>query len=217
MATAWGTLFPLTVSSWGANPEYNTDITKGKSGAEVRNANWQDALLSFNAVFAVRTYADIDTLLTFFHAVKGREQSFLVKDWSDYTIPRTNIGTGDGVDTTFQLVKKYVHGVIGTYTRTITKPKAIEGVGGVRVWVNNVELAAADYSFSSVTGIITLSAAPTAGHAVEASCDEFYVPCRLDIDKLPIEMLHFWVDGITSEKYGLINVPDIPLCEVRGE
>lgn len=213
--TAWGTLFPLEVSGWGGNVRYNTDITIGKSGAEVRNANWEDPLLSFNAAFAVKTYADIATLVTFFHNCKGREQSFLVKDYSDYAITRTNIGTGDGSDVTYQLVKKYVHGVIGTYTRTITKPKALEGVGGVRVWVNNVELAAAAYSFSSTSGIITLSAAPTAGHAVEASCDEFYVPCRFDIDELPIELLNWWVQS--SADYANVNIPEIPLKEVRGE
>lgn len=213
--TAWGTLFPLEVSSFGANVRYKTDITIGKSGAEVRNANWQDPLLSFNAGFAVKTYADINTLITLFHAVKGREQSFLVKDYSDYKIERTNIGTGDNVDTTFQLVKKYVHGVIGTYTRTITKPKAIEGVGGVRVWVNNSELPTTDFSFSSTTGIITMVSAPAGAEAVEASCDEFYVPCRFDIDELPIELMNWWVQS--GADYANVNIPDIPLVEVRGE
>lgn len=213
--TAWGTLFPLEVSKWGANPRYLTDVIVGRNGQEVRNAIWQDPLYSYNAAFAVKSYADIATLMTFFHNVRGREQSFLVKDPADYKIERTNIGTGDGSDTTFQLVKKYTHGVIGTYTRTITKPKAIEGVGGVRVWVNNVELATSAFSFSSVTGIITLSTPPTASHAVEASCDEFYVPCRFDIDELPVELLTYWVQNGTDTAN--VNIPDIPLVEVRGE
>ena len=212
---AFGTLFPLPVSGWGANINYKTDITVGGNGQEARNAVWQDPLMSFNAAFAVKTYADIDTLQTFFHVCKGREQSFLVKDLADFRIPRTTIGTGTGALTTFQLVKKYVHGVIGTYTRTITKPKQIEGAGGVRVWVNNVELADSAFSFSSTTGIITLSSAPANGHAVEASCDEYYVPCRFDIDELPIELLHYWVDS--GSDGGIVQVPDIKLREVRGE
>lgn len=213
--TAWGTTFPLEVSGFGSNIRYQTDIIVGRNGQEVRNALWQDPLYSYNAAFGVKSYADIETLQIFFHAVKGREQSFLVKDYADFEIPRTTIGTGDGADTTFQLIKTYVHGVIGTYTRTITKPKALEGVGGVRVWVNNVELDAADYSFSSSTGIITIPVAPTIGHAVEASCDEFYVPCRFDIDELPVQLLTFWVEA--AGNYANVQVPDIPLVEVRGE
>lgn len=209
--SAWGMTFPLTVSRWGASTKYSTSIIVGNNGQEVRNANWQDPLRKFNAAFQVRTYEDISTLLSFFNAVKGREQSFLVKDWSDFEIDRTNIGTGDGIDTTFQLVKVYVNAVAGNYTRTITKPKAVKGVGGVRVWVNNVELATSAFSFSSVTGIITLSSAPSVGHAVEASCDEFYVPCRFDTDELPVDVMMYAVDT------GLVEIPEIPLIEVRGE
>lgn len=212
--TAWGMTFPLEVGRWGATPMYNTDITVGKAGYEVRNANWQDPLYKFNAAFAIKSYADINTLVSFFHAVKGREQSFLVKDYSDYEVARTTIGTGDGSDTTFQLVKVYINAVAGNYTRTITKPKAIEGVGGVRVWVNNVELSTSAFSFSSTTGIITIPSPPSVGHAVEASCDEFYVPVRFDTDELPIELLNWWV---SSDDYANVQIPDIPLIEVRGE
>lgn len=151
-----------------------------------------------------------------FLLVKGREQSFLVQDMSDFQIERQNIGTGDGSDTTFQLKKSYVNAVIGTYDRTITKPKQIEGVGGVRVWVNNVELTAGQYSFSSVTGIITLSVAPTIGHAVEASCDVFFVPVRFDIDELPVDMLNYWLDAAGDDRSN-VEIPTIPLIEVRGE
>lgn len=209
--TAWGMLFPLTVSKWGAATQFNTSIIVGNNGQEVRNANWQDPLRKFNAAFHVRTYEDISTLLSFFNAVRGREQSFLVKDWSDFESARTTIGTGDGVTQNFQLVKTYINAVAGNYTRTITKPKQVEGVGGVRVWVNNVELATSAFSFSSTTGIINIPSAPTAGHAVEASCDEFYVPCRFDVDELPVDIMMYAVER------KLVEIPDIPLCEVRGE
>ncbi len=170
--TAHSTLFPLNTGLTGltAGIRYNTDITVGKSGYESRNANWQDPLLVFNASLAIKTYADIDTLRTFFHGVKGREQSFLIKDYQDYSSIRTTIGTGDASDTTFQLIKNYTHATLGTYVRNITKPVQIEGSGGVRVWVNNVELATSAFSFSSSTGIITIPSPPANGHAVEASC-----------------------------------------------
>jgi uncharacterized protein (TIGR02217 family) len=208
-------LFPLDVGQWGSAIRYQTDITIGRNGQEVRNAVWQDPLFAYNAAFNIKTYDDIATLQEFFHLCKGREQSFLVKDYADFQIPRTQIGTGDNSDTTFQLVKKYTDGVLGTYTRTITKPKQLEGAGGVRVWVNNSELATNQFSFSESTGIITTGSAPTTGHAVEASCDEFYVPVRFDIDELPLDLLNFWVSGDTEN--GLVQIPDIRLVEVRGE
>lgn len=203
--------FPLTVSSWGASPRYLTDITVGRNGQEVRNAVWQDPLYSFNAAFAVKTYADIATLLAFFHACKGREQSFLVKDQSDYSITRQTIATGDGADTTFQLVKTYNPG-FGSYQRSITKPKA----SSLTVWVNNVQKTeTTHYTFSTSTGIITFTGGntPANGHAIEAACTEYYVPVRFNVDELPVELLHAWVDS--GSDVGIVNVPEVPLVEVR--
>lgn len=213
--TAWGTTYSLTVSALERQLRYKTDVITGRNGQEVRNRLWQDPLYSYSLSHSIKSYDDIETLETLFHNVGGREQSFLVLDQGDFDAPRTNIGTGDGSDTTFQLVKKYVHGVIGTYTRNITKPKAVEGVGGVRVWVNNVELNASDYSFSSSTGIVTIPSAPGIGHAVEASIDEFYVPVRFDIDELPTVLLNYWVSS--GQNYSNVEIPSIPLVEVRGE
>jgi len=204
--------FPLTVSQWGASPSYLTDITVGRNGQEVRNAVWQDPLYRFNAAFAVKTYADIETLVEFFHAVRGREQSFLVKDWSDFAITRQTIGTGDGADTTFQLIKTYTTS-FGSYQRTITKPVAAEDSTGVLVWVNNVAVAAANRSHSTSTGIITLTSAPANGHLVEASCAEFYVPVRFDVDTIDIQMVSYWVSAGASASN--VMVPDIGLVEVR--
>lgn len=215
MATAWGTTFPITISSLSRRLRYQTDITVGKNAQEVRNAVWQDPLYAYNLGFNIKDYADIRTIETLFYMVRGREQSFLVLDQGDFKVERTQIGTGNGSATTFQLVKKYVHAVIGTYTRNITKPKQVEGVGGVRVWVNNVELTPAEYSFSSVTGIITIPTPPPSSQAVEASCDEFYVPVRFDIDELPTDMMSYWVASGADKSN--VQIPEIPLVEVRGE
>lgn len=213
--TAWGTLYPLTISGLDRELCWMTDITTGRNGQEVRNALWEDPLYKYTLISSIKSYDDIETIETMFYAVRGKEQSFLVKDTGDFDSPRTTIGTGTGALTTFQLIKTYVHGVIGTYTRTITKPKALEGVGGVRVWVNSVELATSAFSFSSSTGVITLSVAPTMGHVVEASCDEFYIPVRFDIDEFPTSIVNYW--QASSVNIANVQIPNIPLREVRGE
>jgi uncharacterized protein (TIGR02217 family) len=209
------TVFPLDVGQFGSSIRYQTDITVGRNGQEVRNAVWQDPLFTYNAAFNIKTYDDIATLQAFFHLCKGREQSFLVKDYADYSISRTSIGTGDDSDTTFQIVKKYTEGVLGTYTRTITKPTTVEGSTGVRVWVDNSEVTGANFSVSGSTGIITLTSPPPMGKDVEMSCALFYVPVRFDVDELPIELLNYWVSGATIN--GLVEIPEIRLVEVRGE
>lgn len=204
--------FPLTVSQWQKAVAYSTDVIVGRNGQEVRNAMWQDPLMKFNAAFTVRSYADINTLATFFHAMKGREQSFLVKDWSDFQISawtQSTTATGVGV-TDFQLVKRY-NQTIGAgsseYIRTIKYPKtgtvtARKG-DGTPLTVSSVNTS---------TGVVTLSAAVTSG-TVEFKCTEFYVPCRFDTDELPIEMLSYWLSSGADKSN--VTVPDIPMIEVR--
>lgn len=206
--------FPLTVSEWSKAVMYKTDVVVGRNGQEVRNAIWQDPLLKFNAAFAVRNYADIGTLTTFFHAMKGREQSFLVKDYADFKIDTwtaSTTATGAAV-TQFQLVKRYSQTISGspvTYVRTIKHPKtdavtARNSVGPTTLTVSSV---------NGSTGMVTLSAAATSG-TVELQCTEFYVPVRFDIDELPIEMLNYWVQSGADKSN--VQVPDIPLVEVRN-
>lgn len=203
------TQFPLTVSEWQKSVVYQTDVIVGRNGQEVRNALWQDPLLKFNAAFAVRTYADIQTLVTFFHAMKGREQSFLVKDWADFAITdwTQSSDTANSSRTTFQLVKRYTEAVMGTYVRTIKYPK----VSSVTCQVAGSPVTPSSVSLS--TGVVTLPSAPTTGQSVTFKCTEFYVPCRFDVDELPVEMLNYWVANGADRSD--VSVPEIPLVEVR--
>lgn len=205
--------FPLVVSEWGKSVAYQTDVVVGRNGQEVRNAIWQDPLMRFNAAFAVRSYADIATLTNFFHAMKGREQSFLVKDYADFKIDTwtaSTTATGTGV-TQFQLVKRYTQTIGGspvTYVRTIKHPKT-DAVTAQKGDLTPLTVS----SVNGSTGMVTLSAAVTSG-TVELQCTEFYVPVRFDIDELPVEMLSYWVAN--SADKSIVEVPDIPLVEVRN-
>lgn len=208
--------FPLAVKGWAGSPKFMTDISVGKSGNEVRNRVWQDPLWIFNASFGIRDRADVETLLNFFIAVGGKEQSFLVKDYQDFSIPAwtsMSPATGTGALTVFQIVKPYTYSGLGTYNRVIKKPKQLEGVGGVRVQVNGSEIAASAFSFSETTGIVTIPAAPTSGHTVKISCDEFYVPVRFDVDEIPIDMILYALQSGVPRS--LSDLPEIPLVEDR--
>jgi len=204
------TPFPLEVSTFGHNIRYSTDITVGKNGQEVRNANWQDALRSYNAGFGIRTLDDVHTLRDFFHSVRGRETAFLLKDYTDFKVTNQALNgliVPDGARTQFQIFKVYQNALGIFIRRDITKPKT------ATTTVTTTPAAGA-YTVSATTGIITFTTAPPVGTSIYVTT-EFYVPARFDTDELPLDMLTYWVSGATT--ISLSEIPDVPLVEVRYE
>lgn len=190
--------FPTDISYGSSGgPEYATDVVASSSGYEQRNVNWDQARTRYNVAHGVKTKAQLDALIAFFRARKGRAHGFRFKDWTDYQATET-LGTGDGTRTQFQLIKSYVSGVV-TETRTIKKPVA----GTVQVYKNAV-LQSSGVSVGTTTGVVTFTVAPTVGQVITASF-QFDVPVRFDTDKLSASL----------DAYGIHSWLDIPLVEVR--
>ncbi len=118
--------FPEDIS-YGANggPTFNTDITIVQSGMEQRNANWMDALHTYNVSHNIKTFDQITQLKKFFMQVRGRLIGFRFKDWVDYTISKTeSLINEDGIATATnnQIYKIYSFDNSYTiYDRKITK------------------------------------------------------------------------------------------------
>ena len=195
--------FPTDIS-YGATggPEYSTDIVETFGGHEQRNVNWSAARASYDVSHGVKTKTQLDALIAFFRARRGRAVGFRFKDWSDYSVSAQNIGTGDGAETDFQLVKTYTSGSV-TVSRTITKPVN----GTVNIYLDAV-LQGGGYTLDTTTGIVSFTVAP--GVDVVVTSDfEFDVPVRFDTDSLDISL-----DAINSgELIGSWN--NIPVIEVR--
>lgn len=190
--------FPTDISYGSAGgPEYATDVVASASGYEQRNINWSEARARYNVAHGVKTKAQLDTLIAFFRARKGRAIGFRFKDWTDYQATET-LGAGDGVRTQFQLIKTYSSGAVSE-TRTIRKPVA----GTVQVFKNAV-LQASGVSVDTTTGLVTFASAPAVGQVISASF-QFDVPVRFDTDKLSASL----------DAYGIHSWLDIPLVEVR--
>src|ERR1700749_4980591 len=101
------TQFPADISYGSSGgPEYKTDILTKQNGEEERNVSWEQARARFNVAHGVKTKAQLDLLIAFFRARKGRAYGFRFKDWTDYQGSET-LGTGDGMTTQFQLIKTY--------------------------------------------------------------------------------------------------------------
>lgn len=180
-------------------PEYSTDVVITAGGYEQRNVNWQDARAVYNVAHGVKTGEQLDSLLAFFRARKGRAYGFRFKDWADYKAENQQIGVGNGVNTTFQLVKRYVSGGV-TETRAIKRPVD----NSVDIYVDNI-LVSGEYSVNYTTGLVTFLSPPANTKIIKADF-EFDVPVRFDTDRLSASL----------DSYGVHSWRDIPIVEIRG-
>ncbi|MFN4156069.1 MAG: TIGR02217 family protein [Paracoccaceae bacterium] len=202
--------FPANLSFGSTGgPERRTDVVMLANGHEERNAPWAHSRRRYEAGASLRTLDDIETLIAFFEARRGRMHGFRWKDWADYkscspsqrpTATDQVIGTGDGVQTVFSLSKTYRSGT-ETYTRRITKPVA----GTVLVAVaRDPKVEIREFTLDAERGEITFAVPPDLGVSVYAGF-EFDVPVRFDTDMI--------MTSIASFQAG--EVPDVPLVEVR--
>lgn len=191
--------FPLDVALGArGGPERATDIVTLSSGREERNQRWAQSRRRYNAGYGIKTRADMQAVLAFFEERRGRFHAFLWRDGLDHSSNgQQPLGTGDGSETEFQLVKQY-GASFDPYVRTITKPVAET----IAVCVDGVPTSA--FEVDELTGIVTFDVAPADGAELTASF-EFDVPVRFDVDRLDIELTGF----------DAADAPAIPLIEVR--
>lgn len=178
--------FPESISYGSAGgPGYNTTVIRIKSGDEVRNINWTYAQHRYDVAYGIKTAADLEILIAYFHNTQGRGHGYRYKDWLDYKscvladTPANDvqIGIGDNSETAFQLIKIYISGS-QTQNRNITKPIS----GTVKIYLDDV-FQGSGWSLDTTTGIVTFSAAPGSGVVIKAGY-EFDVPCRFDTDQI---------------------------------
>jgi len=191
-------------------PAFSTTIAPLVNGYEQRNRNWSTARAMYDVSYGIDGPDLYEEVLAFFYARAGMFHSFRFKDWSDYTIGDDDIdspeaiGTGNGVEADFQIIKTYTSGIY-TYVREITRPVT----GTTRVFVNGVEKTlTTHFTVSATTGIVsfTLGNEPANGETV-AVITEFDVPVRFDTDMLTIAM----------EAVEAGAIPGISIKEVLGE
>lgn len=201
--------FPVAISRHATGgPERRTDVVVTGSGNEERNARWSSSRRRYNAGFGVKSLDDIHAVVAFFEERRGRLHGFRWKDHADFRscppgrtpLPTDQpIGTGDGQQAAFQLVKRYGSG-LRDHVREIAKPVA----ASVVLAVDGVAVTA--FALDAATGIVTFDGAhiPSPGAAITAGF-EFDVPVRFDTDRLAINL-----NGFASG-----DIPDIPVVEIR--
>ena len=204
--------FPTDVALGAkGGPERRTVVVTLRAGGEQRNAIWADARRKYQAGYGIKSFAQLEAVLAFFEAQRGRLYGFRWKDRFDFrscASPNTpaatdqRLGTGDGTTAVWQLTKTYGAGTT-PYVRAIAKPV----VGSVMVAVNGAPgTLGASFSLDSTTGLVTFlpGHVPPPGAIVTAGFD-FDVPVRFDTDYLEVDLSHFEAG----------QIPNIPIVEIR--
>lgn len=229
------TEFPRTIAYKAmGGPMFSTQVNPGLSGFEQRNKNWASARgmwtisLQTPASYEGVRQSFVDLLRGFFLNVSGMGDAFRLFDHTDHQATGEVIGIGDGVATTFQLLKTYtVNG--RTYVRTIAKPitsrvKDYAGhsltdtvniyKGGVAQTHNAgyVSGGGVQITLDETTGLVTFATPPTMS-AIISWDGQFHYPVRFDNDHFPIQV----DESDVKDGAPLVSVASLQLQEVRIE
>lgn len=184
--------------------ERRTEVVTLASGHERRSTPWVLGRRRWLVGGGVRSLDDLAELVAFFEARRGRLYGFRFRDFADWKSCRPGgepsatdqgLGAGDGVRTTFALVKRY-----GDVERPIRKPVD----GSVTVAVDGAALELDGFTADATTGEVTLAQPPASGAAVTAGF-LFDTPARFDTDRL----------DVTLESFESGRLVAVPLVELR--
>jgi uncharacterized protein (TIGR02217 family) len=156
------------------NPTFNTEIQESLAGREVRIQNYQNPIWEFTLSYEYllndpRTRDEneqtgLETLVGFFLARGGQFDDFLLNE-SDLTGRQEDsvfsgqpIGTGDGVNKNFQLVRNF-----GGFLEACQNPANQAAI----IYDNGtVKTPTVDYTISN--GLVSFTNAPANGHFITA-------------------------------------------------
>jgi uncharacterized protein (TIGR02217 family) len=189
--------FPSDIA-YGATggPEFFTDIVTSSSGFEQRNINWVQARSRYNLAPAIKNKEQLDIIISFFRLCQGKAIGFRFKDWNDYKIEYQEIAKADGIQTSFQLIKKYQYAGYEE-SRRILKP--VENT--VKIYCDG-KLTNSEVNLT--LGKVIFTHPPKKGIIISVEA-EFDVPVRFDTDHL-----------LTSiENYGVYSHHEIALVEIK--
>jgi uncharacterized protein (TIGR02217 family) len=189
-------IFPaLPGVRWGRpwRPDFgSTIVQRSVSGNEARVQLQSYPLWNFELAYdllrADATTAELQKVMGFFLRHGGDYESWLFDNPDDRTAAAAQpIGTGNGVQTQFQLARRYGFGA-----NFITEPVQNVGTLGT-VRVNGTAQTLGVNFTVSTTGLVTFAAAPANGAGITWDPGTFYYRCRfasasLDTEKFAVDL-----------------------------
>ncbi len=199
--------FPLAIGQGASvSPGFSTNIVTTISGHESRNSDWADARLEFDVGPGVRSEEELRTLIAFFRARRGAAKGFRFRDPYDHssremveapTPADQLLGTGDGQQTEYQLIKSYGDPDGEPQQRLITRPDP----ESLQVAIDGQ--SSGGWSLGP-TGLVTFDSPPAEGSDITAGF-LFDVPVRFESDRLSVNHATFLAG----------DIPEVLLIEIR--
>lgn len=164
-------------------PTWATRTQRAVSGRELTQTDYSNPIWNFKLNFEVlrdRTIGSLSSeiwkLVDFYQQVQGGYDTWLYTDPNDNTTTDSSLGVGDGVATTFQLVRRlYPAGFI----EDIIAPNTITNVK-----INGTPTIL--FSLDTSTGILTFPSPPAVAATI-TSTFSFYFRCRFMTDAQEFE------------------------------
>ena len=185
------------------SPEFSTLLQTSVSGLQAASALWNYPVytygnLGYDILRSGAPFAELQTLMGFFNQRKGRLDTFLYDDPEDDSVTGQPIATGDGVATSFQLVRTF-----GGWTDPVRDVNAVSnvylnGVGQISGWTVNS------------LGVLTFSSPPGDGVAITATFS-YYWRCRFTLDKLPFNLAMFKWWELKKLEFQTVKYSDAPV------
>ncbi len=172
-------IFPtLAGRSYSAhkNPIWSTQVRSSASGREFALGKrtypqWRFKI-PFEVLRAAGSFTEYQQLVGFINARRGRFDDFLYLDPRDYLVSDQAFGTGDGVTTSFELVRS-----LGGF---------VEPVGAAMAATIKVAGVTTGVTWNADLNKVIFAAPPAAAAALTWSGD-FYFRCRFLQDETTIE------------------------------
>lgn len=175
-------IFPYFPSmDWDSSKTQSWDVVIKKSGSKKRKTMTTQAYPQWTIKCSYNALNDyeVEQAAGFFAKVRGQLSPFLWKDFEDYKQEKVRIGTGDGANKDFQLLRNYA----GTYVEPIYD--VIPGT--LIVYADDISVS---FELGN-DGLVTLGAAPITGTVVTATFEYYW---RLAFDDADITWGNFWYD-----------------------
>ena len=198
-------LFPTRISLNSAGgPEWRTTVVRLDSGHEQRNQHWSAGLGRWDIGSYIHTRDELDEVLAFFNVAGGMAHTFRLKDPHDYRAIEEMLGTGDGLEADFQIIKTYTFAST-THTRIITLP--VSGTVVAITVAGTPKVEGTHYNINYLTGVVTFTGGniPTGGQVVMAPYLEFHKKVRVETDNLSLSYADLQQGSLS-----------LPLVEVRA-
>jgi uncharacterized protein (TIGR02217 family) len=155
-------VFPsLPGLTWGTTktPEWKTIVQESVSGKELAASLMTYPRWTYTLSYEFLrsgAQAELQTLVGFFNARRGKFDDFLYTDPDDNAVTAQQFGTGDGTSTVFSLVRTY-----GGFTEPVQNLNSAPSI-----YVNGVlKTLTTDYTISSL-GVVTFVNAPASSAAL---------------------------------------------------